>query len=754
MAKNLFILLFLIFAGITVNAQNFFGTHKPDNTPEPVVECYGYLYNWYSVDDSRNIANTGWSVPTYAQLTTLTTYLGGGSIAGGKLKAEGEIYWQNPNTGATNETGFHAVGAGFRNDAGGFRTLQRWTEIMSLTLNDPPDNAIILLLTYDAAIAWGQQSDSHTGHSIRLLKDTPTAAELLLSDGEAADPYTGLDGKVYNTVKIGTQVWLSENLEETQFANGDPIYWVKDNTEWANLTEGALCIYENDTTYACKRPLPIEPVSAFITEWDVPTGSFTLPLPSGYTYDMTVDWGDGSGESTVTAYNDADATHTYSSAATVQIKISGTCQAWYMFNTSIQPYLKKIISWGDVGFTGSGFQKAFFGCSNLTSLPTGSITGASGVTYLGDFLRGCTGLISIPSGFFDQLTNLIQFNTCFEGCNGITAIPADLFKYNTSVSNSAFSGTFRDCTSLTSVPTDLFRYNTSVSSFGFNSTFEGCTGLAAMPTDLFRYNTLVSGNGFNSTFEGCSGITSIPTDLFRYNTLVSSSGFYETFRNCSGITTIPIDLFRYNTAVSSSGFYATFQGCSSITVIPADLFKHNTSVDGIGFFQTFHSCTSLTSIPTDLFRYNTAVTNFARVFLGCTGLTSIPTDLFRYNTAVTDFNYAFFNCISLATVPDALFKYNTVCTNFSGVFRDCTALQLNQYTFYESGERDIRFFDQSINFTQVLDRATFTGAQGTAPDLWNCDFGTGIPTKTNCWEGAGNSTTSLSNYNDIPSDWK
>ena len=52
--------------------------------------------------------------------TTLTTFLGGESVAGGKLKEEGKTHWQNPNTGATNETGFTALPSGFRGISRGF----------------------------------------------------------------------------------------------------------------------------------------------------------------------------------------------------------------------------------------------------------------------------------------------------------------------------------------------------------------------------------------------------------------------------------------------------------------------------------------------------------------------------------------------------------------------------------------------------------------------------------------------------------
>jgi hypothetical protein len=80
-------------------------------------------------------------------------------------------------------------------------------------------------------------------------------------------------------------------------------------------------------------------------------------------------------------------------------------------------------------------------------------------------------------------------------------------------------------------------------------------------------------------------------------------------------------------------------------------------------------------------------------------------------------------------------------------------LQINPWTFYASGETATRFFNKSVDFSYCFNRDSFTGAQGTAPDLWNCDFGSGTPIKTRCFAGAGNSLTSISNYGDIPSTW-
>jgi uncharacterized protein (TIGR02145 family) len=70
------------------------------------------LYNGYAIIDSRNIAPAGWHVPTEAEWKTLTTYLGGDSVAAGKIKEAGTTHWIDPNIGATNESGFSATPAG------------------------------------------------------------------------------------------------------------------------------------------------------------------------------------------------------------------------------------------------------------------------------------------------------------------------------------------------------------------------------------------------------------------------------------------------------------------------------------------------------------------------------------------------------------------------------------------------------------------------------------------------------------------
>jgi uncharacterized protein (TIGR02145 family) len=98
-----------------------------NNDAATYKNTYGALYNWFTVNTSK-LAPSGWHVPTDAEWTILTIYLGGDTVAGGKMKSTGTIelgtgLWYSPNTGATNESGFTAVPAGYRSSYGTFNLV-------------------------------------------------------------------------------------------------------------------------------------------------------------------------------------------------------------------------------------------------------------------------------------------------------------------------------------------------------------------------------------------------------------------------------------------------------------------------------------------------------------------------------------------------------------------------------------------------------------------------------------------------------
>jgi uncharacterized protein (TIGR02145 family) len=80
---------------------------------------YGALYNWNAVNSGK-LCPEGWRIPTDADWTILTDYLGGLTGNSGKLKTTGTTQWASPNAGATNSTGFSARPGGYRFYTGTF----------------------------------------------------------------------------------------------------------------------------------------------------------------------------------------------------------------------------------------------------------------------------------------------------------------------------------------------------------------------------------------------------------------------------------------------------------------------------------------------------------------------------------------------------------------------------------------------------------------------------------------------------------
>jgi uncharacterized protein (TIGR02145 family) len=207
---------------------------------------YGYLYNWYAVDDARGLANpsggTGltapneWRVPSDTDWSTLETFAGGSSVAGGKLKSTltSTAYpfygWLN-NGGGTDDYKFNALGGGYRGYNGPSILVFSGIGISGLWWSSTSANTTVASgFNLQSLFPFTNLStfDKFFGLSVRLVRQA-TAGELLLNDGDTSDtssldPYTGNDGKTYVTVKIGTQVWLAQNLRETKYNDNSDIF--------------------------------------------------------------------------------------------------------------------------------------------------------------------------------------------------------------------------------------------------------------------------------------------------------------------------------------------------------------------------------------------------------------------------------------------------------------------------------------------------------------------------------------------------
>lgn len=140
-----------------------------DNDPASNKETFGALYNWHAVNSGK-LCPAGWHVPTAEEWITLIEYLGGENVAGGKLKEEGTLHWDNPNTGATNELGFDAVAGGARGIDGSFIMIgQRCSWWTSTVLNDWSAKSVNIdhYETRAKVISYGKTN----GMSVRCIMD-------------------------------------------------------------------------------------------------------------------------------------------------------------------------------------------------------------------------------------------------------------------------------------------------------------------------------------------------------------------------------------------------------------------------------------------------------------------------------------------------------------------------------------------------------------------------------------------------------
>jgi uncharacterized protein (TIGR02145 family) len=145
------------------------GAYCWQNNDIATKDTYGALYNWYCAIDSRDICPTGWHLPTDTELTTLTDYLGGATVAGGKMKEVGTTHWLTPNTGATNESGFTALPSGYK-DSSGYQPLGNNGSFWSST-SYSTDLAWVRSLGFLWDYCKIDQLNKKTGLSVRCLKD-------------------------------------------------------------------------------------------------------------------------------------------------------------------------------------------------------------------------------------------------------------------------------------------------------------------------------------------------------------------------------------------------------------------------------------------------------------------------------------------------------------------------------------------------------------------------------------------------------
>ena len=148
---------------LTTGAWCYFNNDVSNNA------IYGKLYNWYTTKGDT-LCPTGWGVPTDAEWTTLIDYLGGGSVAGGKMKSVGTAYWSSQSAGTDNSSGFSVLPGGYRYYNGSFNYIRDNAFFWSATESGSPSAWTRTLNDYNGTVNRDNFFKT-VGASVRCLRD-------------------------------------------------------------------------------------------------------------------------------------------------------------------------------------------------------------------------------------------------------------------------------------------------------------------------------------------------------------------------------------------------------------------------------------------------------------------------------------------------------------------------------------------------------------------------------------------------------
>jgi len=624
---------------------------------------------------------------------------------------------------------------------------------------------VYLVGYYYAALSGGTTATLNSIYNTLVVKFTGGAGTTMdvIIDGVTIVVGNVLNNFVWDIGGIDEHTFTTANESIIVTINGNPytIWWDGFGSLIFSAKKGGS--------------IPVPPVdSSFKLEITTTSDNTEIILPhlDGYVYNYVVDYGDGT-VLPVTSYNDVNCKHTYAVTGVYTLKISGTCETFYVGYSTlpIQDAITKILQWGDVNIVIPNFD----GCSNLTSIASDS-QGLSKVTTF-EFAFEFTNITTIPSGLFNYCNSATNFSATFGSCYNLTTIPSGLFSGLTNVTS--FSYTFIDCSLLTSIPSNLF--NNSVTA-NFSGCFASCVGLLSVPNSLFE--NFINATSFIQIFNFCSSLVTVGNNVFKNCSNVQSiSGAFD---NCTSLTTIGYSLFE--NCSSANDFSGLFYMLPALTTVGDNLFKNCTSaIDMSSLFygcplttigsNMFTGCVNITSLsntfsyanivetPTGLFSGLTTVVNFSRVFSYCTKLEklgdntfescisaidlneifyqtsnvkTIGNNIFENCTSVTDFSLIFNNFSSLQTIGNGIFKNCSGALNFTGAFSNCVTLSAIGINIFNGCTSVTSFFQTFKNYSAL---------SGYAPTLWSM-----YPTATgtDCFTG----DNGLTNYADaVTAGW-
>ena len=262
--------------------------------------------------------------------------------------------------------------------------------------------------------------------------------------------------------------------------------------------------------------------------------------------------------------------------------------------------------------------------------------------------------------------------------------------------------------------------------------FANCTNLTGeIPAP--STNTMKNMTSVVRLFKNTSITGQIPAYLFYGGENIEFA--YECFQGCKNLNSlIPETLFQDMKNLKQT--HTMFSDSGIKGKIPSNLFKNNEKLESVNYM--FSGCENITgTIPGNLFDNNLNIKSFRGIFRKC-GISNIESNLFSKNTIATDFVNVFRECYNLKSIPEGLFEKNVEASLFNDCFRECESLESMPANLFSTNTK-------ATNYTETF--YSCKKLKGIALNLWN--RGDGI-IGTKCFFDC----TGLSNYENIPDDWK
>ncbi len=288
-----------------------------------------------------------------------------------------------------------------------------------------------------------------------------------------------------------------------------------------------------------------QPEATGIFKFEVITAgadTFQLPIYSGGIYNFLVDWGDGNKDH-ITAFDDTEANHSYGSASTFNVEITGILNGWRFNDSGDKTLIGTISEWGP--FRPGNLNGWFYGCTNLDVTATDA-PNLEGVTTMKSAFRA-TGIGSTGGWSSWDVSSIESLQATFRDSSSFNQ---DISNWDTS-SVTSFAATFFACTSF-SIDIDSWDVSAGTS---MNNMFQGSSyNIDIGSWILSAVTTMNSMFQDNTSFNQDIGSWNTGAVLTMTNTFTGATAFNQDLSSWDIADVTDLSLFLSGTAFSTTNY--------------------------------------------------------------------------------------------------------------------------------------------------------------------------------------------------------